>query len=126
MVKIIKSIGAGDALYDFDNISWKDRPEDGLDRIKIRYPIATSEERWKEINMSGEDHLIGYVETVYDYGKFLFEEFTDAMMAHLREAITSYTKYSDNPIYKKALKELGWEREQIILEEHKIAFLNEQ
>lgn len=29
-------------------------------------------------------------------------------MAHLREAITSYTKYSDNPIYKKALKELGW------------------
>ena len=111
MAKIITSIGAGDALYDFDNISWKDRPEDGLYRIKIIYPIATSEEIWKEINMSGEDHLIGYVETVYDYGKFLFEEFTDAMMVHLREAITSYTKYSDNPIYKKALKELGWDIE---------------
>lgn len=108
MAKIITSIGAGDALYDFDNYHWKDEPENGLSRIKIRYPIATSEERWKEITMSGEWFLAGYVETVYDYGKFLFEEFTDAMMAHLREAITSYTKYSDNPIYKKALKELGW------------------
>ena len=108
MVKIIKSIGAGDALYDFDNYHWKDEPEKGLKLLKIRYPIATNIEVWKNITFSGEDHIIGYVETVYDYGKFLFEEFTDAMMAHLREAITSYTKYSDNPIYKKALKELGW------------------
>ena len=108
MVKIITSIGAGDELFQFYENSWKDEPENGLNRIKISYPIATSEERWKEITMSGEWFLAGYVETVYDYGKFLFEEFTDAMMAHLREAITSYTKYSDNPIYKKTLKELGW------------------
>ena len=108
MVKIITSIGADDELFQFYENSWKDEPENGLNRIKIRYPIATSEERWKEITMSGEWFLVGYVETVYDYGKFLFEEFTDAMMAHLRKAITSYTKYSDNPIYKKTLKELGW------------------
>ena len=108
MVKIITSVGISDNLYDFDNYHWKDRPESGLKNIKILYPIATSEERWKEIIMGGEWFLAGYVETVYDYGKFLFEEFTDAMMAHLREAIISYTKYSDNPIYKKALKELGW------------------
>ena len=108
MEKIIESIGAGDNLCDFDNYHWKDEPENGLNCIKPRYPISTSEERWKEITMGGEWFLAGYVETVYDYGKFLFEEFTDAMMAHLREAITSYTKYSDNPIYKKALKELGW------------------
>lgn len=109
MVKIIKSIGAGDNLYDFDNYLWKDEPENGLKCIKSCYPISTSKERWKEITMSGGWFLAGYVQTVYDYGKFLFEEFTDAMMAHLREAITSYTKYSDNPIYKKALKELGWQ-----------------
>ena len=108
MEKIITSVGISDNLYDFDNYHWKDEPESGLKNIKIRYPIATSEERWKEIIMGGEWFLAGYVETVYDCGKFLFEEFTDAMMAHLREAITSYTKYSDNPIYKKALKELGW------------------
>ena len=106
MEKIITSVGIRDILYDFDNHHWKDEPKKGLDHIKIRYPIATSEERWKEIIMGGEWFLAGYVETVYDCGKFLFEEFTDAMMAHLREAITSYTKYSDNPIYKKALKEL--------------------
>ena len=108
MEKIITSVGISDILYDFDNHHWKDEPKKGLDHIKICYPIATSEERWKEIIMGGEWFLAGYVETVYDCGKFLFEEFTDAMMAHLREAITSYTKYSDNPIYKKALKELGW------------------
>ena len=108
MVKIITSVGISDKLYDFDNYHWKDEPESGLKNIKILYPIATSEERWKEIIMGGEWFLAGYVETVYDCGKFLFEEFTDAMMAHLREAIISYTKYSDNPIYKKALKERGW------------------
>ena len=54
MVKIITSIGAGDDLYNFDNYHWKDEPENGLNRIKIRYPISTSEERWKEITMSGE------------------------------------------------------------------------
>ena len=36
MAKIITSIGAGDALYDFDNYHWKDEPENGLSRIKIR------------------------------------------------------------------------------------------
>ena len=106
MEKIITSVGISDNLYDFDNYHWKDEPESGLKNIKIRYPIATSEERWKEIIMGGEWFLAGYVETVYDCGKFLFEEFTDAMMAHLREAIISYTKYSDNPICKKSLKEL--------------------
>ena len=108
MVKIITSIGAGDTLFQFYEHSWKNEPRKGLKLVKLNYPIATNIEVWENITFSGEDHIIGYVETVYDYGKFLFEEFTDAMMAHLREAITSYTKYSDNPIYKKALKELGW------------------
>ena len=54
MVKIIESIGAGDNLCDFDNYHWKDEPENGLNCIKPRYPISTSEERWKEITMSGE------------------------------------------------------------------------
>ena len=108
MEKIITSVGVSDILYDFNHYHWKDEPENGLKRIKSRYPISISEERWKEITMGGEWFLAGYVETVCNYGKFLFEEFTDAMMAHLREAIISYTKYSDNPIYKKALKELGW------------------
>ena len=60
MVKIITSIGAGDELFQFYENSWKDEPENGLNRIKISYPIATSEERWKEITMSGEWFLVGY------------------------------------------------------------------
>ena len=54
MVKIITSVGIRDILYDFDNYHWKDRPESGLKNIKILYPIATSEESWKEIIIGGE------------------------------------------------------------------------
>ena len=35
MEKIITSIGAGDELFQFYENSWKDEPENGLNRIKI-------------------------------------------------------------------------------------------
>lgn len=38
-------------------------------------------------------------------------ENTDEMKEHLHKALLSYTKYSDNPIYKDTLKELGWDIE---------------
>lgn len=31
-------------------------------------------------------------------------------MEHLHKALLSYTKYSENPIYKDTLKELGWDK----------------
>ena len=107
-MKIIQSIGIFNSVFDFDQYNWKEEPERGLAHIQADYPIAVNKEYWENITSCGKEWFAGNVETIYDFGKVLFEVFTEDMMDHLHKALISYTKYSDNPIYKKALKELGW------------------
>ena len=112
--KIIRGRGVFDPLLRFLEIeptNWKDAPEEGMLRLKTALPIAENEAIYKNITYAGEEFLADYVLTVFDFGKYLFEVFTDEMMEHLHKALLSYTKYSDNPIYKDTLKELGWDIE---------------
>lgn len=112
--KIIRGRGVFDPLLRFLEIeptNWKDAPEEGMLRLKTALPIAENEAIYKNKTYAGEEFLADYVLTVFDFGKYLFEVFTDEMMEHLHKALLSYTKYSDNPIYKETLKELGWDTE---------------
>ena len=118
--KIIRGSGVFDPLFQFfERESWKSAPEEGLSRLKIALPIATNEAIYKNKTYSGEKYFADYILTVFDFGKQLFELFTDDMMEHLHKALLSYIKYSNNPNYKETLKELGWGTELIILKEPK-------
>ena len=68
-----------------------------LANLKATYPIAVSKEHWFDITYDGnEKYFARLVLTIYSVGK------------DLHKALISYTKYSDYPIYRKTLKELGW------------------
>ena len=80
-----------------------------LANLKATYPIAVSKEHWFDITYDGnEKYFARLVLTIYSVGKDLHKIFTKKMMDHLHKALISYTKYSDYPIYRKTLKELGW------------------
>ena len=80
-----------------------------LANLKAEYPIAVNKEHWFDITYGGnEKYFANIVLTIYSIGKDLRKIFTKKMLDHLHKALISYTKYSNYPIYKKTLKELGW------------------
>ena len=109
-MKIITSLGIGTDLYN-EEYDWKGSDKSrSLNSLKALYPIIISKEEWKQRE---DDELLpmlhGYVQTAIDVGKSYFEDhFTDEMIEYFHKAIISYTKYSDDPIYKQVLKEFGW------------------
>ena len=109
-MKIITSLGIGTDLYN-EEYDWKGSDKSrSLNSLKALYPIITTDEEWK---WKKDNKLIpmlrGYVQTAIDVGKSYFEDhFTDEMIEYFHKAIISYTKYSDDPIYKQVLKEFGW------------------
>ena len=111
-MKIITSLGIGTDLYNNKEYDWKGSDKRrGLNELRSLYPIITSEEEWKQRE---DDKLLpmlfGYVQTAIDVEKSYFEEyFTDEMIDYFHKAIISYTKYSDDPIFKQVLKEFGWD-----------------
>ena len=109
-MKIITSLGIGTDLYN-EEYNWKNLNKiRGINTLRSLYPIITTEEEWKQRE---DDKLLpmlrGYVQTAIDVEKSYFEDhFTDEMIEYFHKAIISYTKYSDDPIYKQVLKEFGW------------------
>jgi len=103
-LKIIR--GSAD-FHDFCDDDLSNRRK--LANLKAIYPIAVNKEHWFAITYDGnEKYFARVVLTIYSIGKDLHKIFTKKMLDHLHKALISYTKYSDYPIYKKTLKELGW------------------
>lgn len=103
-LKIIRGSADFNDLF-YDELSNRRR----LANLKAEYPIAVSKEHWFDITYDGnEKYFARLVLTIYSVGKDLHKIFTKEMMDHLHKALISYTKYSDYPIYRKTLKELGW------------------